>query len=417
MFSKAWNNARKHMSVTLERRSDPTVPRTKETIAGIKDAGGEVINVGFSFASKDAFAVAAGEHSEHLGHIIETQVSNQVELRFKCNGDNCPHLIHGSYSSLGHNWLVNKFVDHSPNCKQGRMPRKRSNYEAKALARCVLPEILENLNVKPNRLATVLNRYTFFETSPSNRGYIRDRALRMLMDSPADAISKLPAIVHLLNKQGHAVKLLTMSPAKMKKVMLEVEKAKHEKLVEAYKKQKKKDPEKDPGKFDPRKCDTQCCDDCEEGTRFVYGFMFIPRTSIALFEASRGQTVFQSDAAHMFIAGTMLERVFQKSGHHTQELAVTFVYDNERYESWDHQYCFQSRLYGSGLNTPYDRNIGDQDKGMERAYAETFTRGTKFQCTNHMEDKVRAKGGANAFSLFKAAVQANSKAKCDTLKH
>ena len=387
-----------------------------ETVAEIKKSGMAVIDVDFTFDSKDAFATAAGEHSEHLGHIVHVNVSNKVELKLRCTGQGCDHEIAGHYAKKEHCWVVERFVDHAHDCTQGQMQRKRCNYDAKTLALCIVPELLANLNVKPGKLATVLHRHTFFETTTSNRTYIKELALKMLMHTPAEAVSKLPAVVHLLKKQGHAVKLLTMNPAEMKQIMLEVEKSKHERLVSEYKKKSKQEEDDDPGKFDPTKYNTECCDNCESGTRFVYGILFAPCTSIALYKAGRGPLVSVSDAAHMFVSGTMLANVFQNSGHRTQELAIGLVYDNERYDSWNKLYRFQSKAYGASMNTAEDRNIGDQDKGMERAYAETFNNGTKFNCANHLRDTVQARGGTQGLYLFLQAVKAKSRRKCDSIK-
>ena len=107
--------------------------------------------------------------------------------------------------------------------------RKAStNYSVEAMAAVVLSQLSENPKTSGGEIKNIIQECTRIEPSISFAYRVKTRAMQMLYGDPIETLPELPALIALLNEDGHQAELLTGTAADARKLLLERERTEHE---------------------------------------------------------------------------------------------------------------------------------------------------------------------------------------------
>ena len=277
-----------------------------------------------------------------------------------------------------------------------------------------------------------------------NRQYVsrvKQEALKQIYGEPDSEVQKLPALVELLNKQGHSCKLILKSPNDMLKTISESAKTalsyeRKQKIIPSYfdflMKESINDaileeiPDDARGKIKTEEeflIETVGEYKLEElrsentNVKYLYGILFIPVTSKRLAMAGLMPNVWTGDGAHMYTMGTFLNFVFRDGNHKIHNAATLLAFDNECSESWSCLMQFAIDVYGKQLYQRENaRVVADRDKGFDKSFDKFLAPlgVNRFCCSNHMGENISTKFKKDAKGMFLNAVKAATKLSCDT---
>ena len=214
--------------------------------------------------------------------------------------------------------------------------------------------------------------------------------------------NELCYLVRAVRTAGHRVDVFVKSGAEFKKIMLELAKAKHTRMVKENKKRHRQAPTKFRQADITGSSEYKAIDD---DRHYFYAFMVRPSTAAHLHQTCR--RVSCTDMAHIkgFYAGNIYYRYAFDANHHMVPLVMGYVCGNESEASHDVGNAFTTVALPA-YDAPSQVDVSDGDKGQYGSFKKKLTNATPFLCTNHGREAAAQKGNKESAAEYFAAAKA-----------
>ena len=431
----------KTMSATKKEGVDETldqniIPRKLEVLRSLT-LSKPLLQGEETFRSFANARIRLWECNELQSKIVKVQYTNKYTTKYICTNNDCHYKANIIYKQGS--FLIKELSIHT--CELGAFgdTKKFTNYSVQVMSSVIEPLLIHNVKMRNKDIGLNIAQYTRTNPTSMYLSRVKSTALKNIYGDPKDVVQKLPALVKVLNDQGHSCKLIFKNQKEMLNTLQQsantaLSYERKEKVKFSYfdvlmkeegkivKNLKSDDVASKVKTVDEYLTETIGASTLQDlrgdttGIKYLYGIVFIPATSKRLALAQLMPNIWTGDGAHMHSMGTFLNFVFRDGNHNVHNAASMLVFDTECFDSWSVLMKFVVETYGKECFTKGDaRFVADRDKGFDKSFELILTPlgVNRFCCSNHIGENIATRFRKNAKLIYSNAVKAPTKDVCD----